>query len=183
MIKKSNIPNLLTGARVLAVPLALVIILTQGSMALLLALFLFAAATDFLDGYLARKWHSTSALGALVDPVADKLLVTLILLYLLSQHAAPLTPIAVILLREIYISALREFLSTRGERLPVSKGGKWKTALQMLSITGLLTALTWDEDELWNAGLFLLWASAVLTLTSAINYTRAAWPTLTVTKH
>jgi len=138
-------------------------------------IFLLASLTDFFDGYLARKWNVTSPFGAMLDPVADKLLVALMLLYLLGEYSLPLFPVALILLREIYISALREFLSARGIALPVSKGGKWKTALQMLAITALLCSLAYDIPTAWHIGAIALWIAAVLACTSAAQYTRAAW--------
>ncbi len=175
MITKSQIPNLLTGARAFAVPLALVVIFTTHSPIVLFWIFTLAAITDFFDGYLARKWNCVSAFGALVDPVADKLLVALILLYLLQAGEVHLLPVAIILLREIYISALREFLSARNIPLPVSTGGKWKTAMQMISLTALLFALAYNVVEASQLGIITLWIAAALALTSAVHYTRSAW--------
>lgn len=235
MLKRAQIPNLLTFARVLAVPLCLGIMLCNPAwkFSALLGIFIAAALTDFLDGYLARKWNAVSALGALLDPIADKLLVALLLVYLLligdlvpyatltpaaprlamegyagltalfSGSISPLfLPVAIILLRELYISGLREFLSARQIALPVSNSGKWKTALQMFAITLLLTQLAMDPPGQINfpcalvakanalttdcisqplilrlaklAGLPLLYISALLSLTSAIAYTRAS---------
>jgi len=174
MIKKSQIPNYLTGARAVAVPVSLAVMLLHNDPLILFGIFVFAAITDFFDGYLARKWNCVSTFGALVDPVADKLLVALMLLYLLQHNETPLTPVALILLREIYISSLREFLSARGAALPVSKGGKCKTAVQMISIATLLFALAEDTDSVWNFGLILLWIAAGLAITSAVQYTKNA---------
>ena len=193
MLRKQQIPNLLTFTRVLAVPASLVLILATPEPGLwLFLIFVVAALTDFFDGYLARKWNATSALGALLDPIADKLLVALMLIYLLNTLALPpvflpitplFLPVAIILLRELYISGLREFMAARGLSLPVSNGGKWKTATQMLAITFLLFARAYGPPIVTGGaavelasklGLLLLKISALLALTSAVAYTRAA---------
>ena len=142
MLTRAQIPNALTLGRVAAVPLALaVILLLPSAHGLLFLLFFVASVTDFLDGYLARKWGVSSALGALLDPIADKLLVALMLLYLMGYYGLSLLPVAAILLRELYISGLREFLANRQIALPVSRGGKLKTALQLSGI-GLMLLFT-----------------------------------------
>jgi CDP-diacylglycerol--glycerol-3-phosphate 3-phosphatidyltransferase len=186
MIKKHQIPNLLTFIRVAAVPLALIITtLAPGKAFWLLLIFAVAAVTDFLDGYLARRWNAVSPLGAMLDPVADKLLVALMLIYLLKYPLMPVLLVALLLLRELYISGLREYVAQRGLTLPVSSGGKWKTALQLIAITALLATVSLPpgapifygfgtQDVLWNGGMSLLWASALLSLISAMGYTRRA---------
>lgn len=174
---KRAIPNLLTFFRVLAVPAALTIAVGFPAWhTALFWLFLAAAVTDFFDGYLARKWQAISPLGTLLDPVADKLLVAVILLYLVEYTIAPLGAVAVIILRELYIAGLREFLASRGASLPVSAGGKWKTALQLAAIACLLATLAYRLPYLWNGGIILLWLSALLSLFSAVGYSRKAWP-------
>ncbi len=199
MLARRQIPNLLTGARVMAVPLCLVVIaLNPDDQArCLLGIFILASVTDFFDGYLARRWNVTSTLGALLDPIADKLLVALMLLYLLAEIPADFLPqpmdlslpmilfvaVALIVLRELYIAGLREFMASRQRTLPVSRGGKWKTALQMIAILLMLTAmarLTCTEcvppldTPIYLLGLALLCVSALLAVTSAVGYTRAA---------
>ena len=152
MIYRKTIPNLLTFARVLAVPvsLALICFVPECSMALFW-IFIAASLTDLLDGYLARKWNAVSALGTFLDPVADKLLVALMLIYLLTRFGTMLLlPVIVILLREIYISALREFLAAKRVALPVSQGGKLKTALQMIAVTLLLGHLAYNPPNALN---------------------------------
>lgn len=188
MLKRAQIPNLLTFARVLAVPAALAVILLDPVCKpwALFAIFAAASVTDFLDGYLARKWSVVSAIGALMDPIADKLLVALMLVYLLMRAAViadssaliVFVPVIIILLRELYISGLREFLASRSITLPVSKGGKWKTATQMLAIALLLLSdamSALDGQHVGMAGMGLLYVSALLALTSAIGYTKASW--------
>ena len=198
VISRAQLPNLLTYARVLAVPVSLLLIVCYPDCkAALFWIFLFAALTDFLDGYLARRWNAVTPLGTLLDPVADKLLVALMLLYLLASGTIPaftttlyaeppfaftagnlFFPIAVILLRELYVSGLREFLAHRRIALPVSKGGKWKTACQMLAIALLLSEPAFHYAQAATFGARLLWVAAALALESAWHYTRASLPHL-----
>ena len=177
MIARTQIPNLLTLGRLLAVPVCLALILIfDAPQAALFWIFLVASATDFLDGYLARKWNATSPLGVLLDPIADKLLVALLLVYLLVSTVPALLflPVVVMLLRELYISGLREFLAARQATLPVSRGGKLKTMLQMAGITLLLAAMTFKVDDLGKIGLVLLWFAGLVALVTAVDYTRKA---------
>lgn len=199
MVARRWIPNLLTGARMVAVPGCLVLMLVDFPHrdACLLALFLAAAGTDFLDGYLARQWRVTSALGALLDPIADKLIVVLMLIYLLVKGqfaSAPdqitaadnhypflaylFLPVVAMVLRELYISGLREFLAARGVALPVSKGGKLKTVLQMTGIGLLLAAPVLSMADLLTFGCMAIWLAAIVSLISAVQYTRAGWPAI-----
>ena len=174
-MRKQQIPNLLTLARTLAVPVALALIVLQVGPGPLLALFLFAAATDYLDGYLARKWNAVTPLGTMLDPIADKLLVALMLVYLAVVTQMAFLPIALILMRELYISGLREYLALRAIPLPVSSGGKWKTTVQMLAIIVLYGSVFLQHPRVWDGGIVLLWIATFLALTSAVQYTRAAW--------
>ncbi len=202
MLTRRQIPNLLTGLRVAAVPVALGVMLDAPQAQLtLLIIFVAASITDFLDGYLARKWNATSGLGAMLDPVADKLLVALMLIYLIALTKQPVSmgviypmgdlffPVAAIILREIYISALREFLAGKKVKLLVSRGGKLKTVLQMLGITLVLVArvmapydysvyshpLRGLSAPVLSAGCALIWLAAVAALASAGQYTKASW--------
>lgn len=182
---KKSIPNMLTLGRILVVPIVLgFMVLAPGKSWPMLALFLAASITDFFDGYLARKWNATSPLGTMLDPIADKLLVSLMLVHLVTFTVAPLLPIAAMLLRELYISGLREYLATRQVPLPVSQGGKWKTALQMIAIILLMTSMTFrlihprEAMMVWDAGEVLLWVAAALSVLTAGAYTRAALPHL-----
>src|SRR5688572_7295260 len=174
--------------RILAVPLVVVLFFMPESWADPAAGLLFAAAsiTDSLDGYLARRMGLTSRLGAFLDPVADKLIVAVTLVLLVSQdhgsnHWLVALSACVIIGREIAISALREWMAELGERtrVAVSQLGKIKTIVQMTGIPMML----WREDILglpiYKIGLYLTAAAAVLTLWSMISYLRAAWPVLT----
>lgn len=183
-MNKQSIPNLLTFARVLAVPVAIGVAgFAPHLFKLMFALFVAAALTDFLDGYLARKWNAVTTLGTLLDPIADKLLVAVMLIYLLKFPIMPVLPVMLLLARELYIAGLREFLAQRQVALPVSKGGKWKTALQLLAITLLLAGPAFQLivsfrgtqlDPFWNGGMTLLWLSVLFSLGSAFAYTRTA---------
>lgn len=175
-MNKRNIPNLLTFFRVAVVPAALVItVMYPLQSKLLLWLFLAAAITDFLDGYLARKWNAVTKLGTLLDPVADKLLVAIILIFFARYTVAPVLAVALLLLRELYVSGLREYIAQQGGTLPVSRGGKWKTALQLVAISIMLAALAYQlPTDIWLSGVLLLWVSVAFSLLSAFGYTRAA---------
>lgn len=145
------------------------------------AIFIIASISDWLDGYLARKWDQHTQFGAFFDPVADKLIVAVALILLIEEHASIwLTiPAMVIIGREIVISALREWMAELGKRtsVAVSVIGKLKTTLQMIAIIVLLV----DEPNslVSQLGLVLLYVAVVLTLWSMVIYLRAAWGDLT----
>lgn len=181
-----NIPNLITVIRVLLIPIFILLFYLpyQWSYMAASSVFAFAAATDWLDGYLARRLEQSTPFGAFLDPVADKLMVAVALVLLVQAHANLwLTlPAAVIIGREIVISALREWMAELGARaqVAVSNLGKWKTAAQMLALVILLAnppAVTF-----WVIlGYVLLMVAAGLTLWSMVQYMRAAWPHLKTT--
>ena len=178
-----NIPNLITVLRVLLIPIFILLFYLPYSWSYMAAstVFAIAAATDWLDGYLARRLEQSTPFGAFLDPVADKLMVAVALVLLVQAHANLwLTlPAAVIIGREIVISALREWMAEIGARahVAVSNLGKWKTAAQMLALVILLAnppAITF-----WVVvGYTLLLIAAGLTLWSMLQYLRAAWPHL-----
>ena len=179
-----NIPNMLTVLRILLIPVFLVLFYVQTSWAreAATAIFVLAAVTDLLDGYLARRMGLVSALGAFLDPVADKLMVAtaLVLLVQADPRISMAVAAAVIIGREIAISALREWMAEVGNRtrVAVSEIGKFKTAAQMVAISLLIY-----RDELWGLpiytiGLVLLYVAVILTLWSMTLYLRAAWPSL-----
>jgi cardiolipin synthase len=142
-------------------------------------LFVAAAITDFFDGYFARRNNSVSSLGRFLDPIADKLLVAAVLLMLtafdrLSQFNA--LPAVVILLREILVSGLREYLAELKVGMPVSRLAKWKTGIQMTALPMLLVG---DAAPSWlpaqTIGIICLWGAAVLTLITGWDYMQAGW--------
>ncbi|MBF0265500.1 MAG: CDP-diacylglycerol--glycerol-3-phosphate 3-phosphatidyltransferase [Gammaproteobacteria bacterium] len=183
-----NLPNILTLTRILLVPIYAIFFYLDVSWGLLAATIVYALAgfTDWLDGYLARKLNQASALGAFLDPVADKFMVAVALILLVDQNPTHFSGIymsiaAVIIIgREITISALREWMAGIGARksVAVSMIGKVKTTAQMFAI-GFLTY----GVDLWGLpistiGFALLWMAVILTLWSMIDYIRAAWPQL-----
>ena len=184
-----KIPNYLTYLRCLAIPL--VIFLYYGkeyNNVLISVLFAGASFTDWLDGYLARRWQVTSSFGAFLDPVADKLMVSTALILLSGTYGASVAiPSSIILAREIGVSALREWMAQRGQRDSVKVGfqGKVKTALTMVALT-LLLLVPHDTSTklfeiLYQPSLKMLYACALVTVTSGSVYFRAAWPVLTGT--
>jgi hypothetical protein len=169
---KINLPTQLTLARIAAIPVICLFIAinTEWSSWLSLLLFFAAAMTDWLDGYLARRRMQISKLGQFLDPIADKLLVVAVILFLVqSNHifGIHIIPAFLILMREIAVSGLREFLAERRVELPVSKLAKWKTAVQMAALSILLIS---NSPLSAIVGLFLLWVSAVLTVITAWDY-------------
>lgn len=180
-----NLPTLLTLLRIAAVGVVvlLYILPVPWGHPVAAIVFLLAALTDWLDGYLARSLSMATRLGAFLDPVADKILVSVALVLVVGdQQAAYLSvPAAVIIGREVTISALREWMAEIGKRtsVAVSMLGKIKTILQMAALVMLL----WDHPGSWvwleGLGIVALYASAVLTLWSMIIYLRLAWPDLT----
>lgn len=181
-----NIPNLLTVLRVLLIPVFVLLFYLPFSWSLLAAsaVFAFAAATDWLDGYLARVLQQSTPFGAFLDPVADKLIVAVALVLLVeAHHNLWLTlPAIIIISREIVVSALREWMAEIGARaqVAVSDLGKWKTAAQMLALVILLAIP--PQFSVWvGIGYGLLYISAALTLLSMAQYLRAAWPHLSIT--
>lgn len=183
---KAEIPNALTIGRVAAVPvLAGAFCAPQSDAPSWVPAVLFAACafTDWLDGYLARRWNVASAFGAFLDPVADKLLVcTCLLLLSYTLGAVVVLPTSIIVCREVTVSALREWMGKRGKRDVVAVGwwGKLKTAVQMCALQLLLLAPCMNSQEVTflHGGLLLLYIAAVLTCSSAVGYIKAAWPIL-----
>lgn len=183
-----NLPNFLTLIRIALVPVFVVIFyLPMGwSHIAVSAIFSFAAATDWLDGYLARRLNQTSAFGAFLDPVADKLMVAVALVLLIDKNPTPFPgvflalPAAVIIGREIVISALREWMAELGERaqVAVSVIGKIKTFAQMFALILLLYREPINDFPTAETGFVLLYIAAALTLWSMLIYLRAAWPTM-----
>lgn len=179
-----SIPNLLTYARILVVPLVVLCFdleergkSTDVARWWALGLFIFASVTDFFDGYLARIWEQTSALGRMLDPIADKLLVSACLLLLAADGSIAgwsIWAAVVILSREILVSGLREFLADVKVSVPVTQLAKWKTTLQMVSIGFLLAGPAGDKvfPYCTDLGILLLWVAAIVTLITGWDYFR-----------
>lgn len=183
-----NIPNLLTLLRIALIPVFVVLFYLPVSWSneAVTVVFAVAAGTDWLDGYLARRMGLTSAFGAFLDPVADKLMVAVALVLLIDVNPTPFAgvflalPAAVIIGREIVISALREWMAVLGERAQVAVSiiGKIKTSTQMLALVLLLYRDPIGELPTAETGFIFLYISAGLTLWSMVIYIRAAWPSL-----
>ena len=182
-----NIPILLTWLRIILIPLLVAIYYVPGSWLLgigrdgaAVIVFVVASITDWFDGYLARLWKETSAFGAFLDPVADKLMVAAALIILVYLDRVGALIAVVIIGREITISALREWMAQIGahKSVAVSMIGKVKTAAQMSAIPLLLyyEPIAWFNVQL--AGTVLIYVAAVLTLWSMVFYMRMAWPYL-----
>jgi CDP-diacylglycerol--glycerol-3-phosphate 3-phosphatidyltransferase len=181
-----TIPNWITLLRIILIPIFVVIYYLPFHWAYMAsaAIFIAAAITDWLDGYLARKLGQTTPFGAFFDPVADKLIVMAALVLLVEEHNTPwLTIPAMIMIgREIVISALREWMAEIGKRSSVAVNmiGKYKTTAQMIAIAVLLSQP--PGALMTNAGLAVLQVAAALTLWSMIVYLKAAWPELSFRK-
>jgi len=179
-----NLPNVITVARILLIPVFIVLYMVQKDWSIFAAsvLFALAAITDWLDGYLARRLNQTTPFGAFLDPVADKLIVVAALIILVSYHNDPwLTlPSLVIVGREIVISALREWMAEVNDSVAVAVSylGKIKTTLQMIALTLLLSQPVGNHSTTLQAGYVLLYLAAVMTLWSMWQYLRAAWSSL-----
>jgi len=175
-----NLPNILTYGRIIAVPLVAGLILWGGNNArwAALAIYLLAAVSDFFDGYLARRWKQQSSLGRMLDPIADKVLVAVVLLVLCADdilRGGHIWAAIIILSREVLVSGLREYLGELQVSVPVTKIAKWKTAVQMLAIGLLIAGPAGDTviPHTTAAGLAMLWVAAALTLYTGYDYFRA----------
>ena len=183
-----NFALLLTWSRIAAIPVIILVYFLPYQYAHPIAAFAFGlvAITDWLDGYVARNLHQCTKLGAFLDPVADKLLVSISLLMILSQQYMPFLalPAAVIVGRELTISALREWMAEIGKRtsVAVTQLAKVKTVMQMFAIAILLFYTNSMSVFILYLGVTLLCISAVLTLYSMIIYLKTAWPDLTLSE-
>ena len=185
---KTNIPNTLTWFRIAAIPLVVIAFYTPawGRPAAGI-LFGLAGITDWLDGYLARRLNQTSPFGAFLDPVADKLIVSTALVILVQSDPQFVLALvaAIIIGREITVSALREWMSELGARahVAVTFFGKWKTALQIVGISLMLYERPLLGLPTYGVGTALLLVAAGLTTWSMFDYLQAAWPIMSDKMH
>ena len=189
-----TLPNILTLSRIIAVPLLVALLWWpewQWGYALGFAMYTLMALTDYFDGYVVRSYGTVSRLGAFLDPIADKIMVAAVILVLAAQgvlrgpYVGDMHVIAglVILIREIAVSGLREFLGGLQVSMPVSKLAKWKTTFQLISLGALILGNAMPWWNLWlgsleinvphTVGLTTLWAAAALTLITGWDYLRA----------
>jgi len=183
-----NLPTWLTLFRVLLLPVMVVVFYLpfRGANLTAAIVFVLAGFTDWLDGYLARRMNLTSAFGAFLDPVADKLMVAVTLFLLVQSHPGGWQGVlmavtaSVIVGREISVSALREWMAEIGARSKVKVAflGKLKTAMQMVALVVLLLQHDAETLRLYHIGEALLVIAGILTIWSGVDYLRAAWPSL-----
>ena len=179
-----TVPNLLTLSRIFAVPILVFLLWrpTPIDYGITFVLYCIVGITDYFDGYLARAQGQISRLGQFLDPIADKIMVAAVLIMLISSRKANPVPeieglhiiaALIILLREILVSGLREFLAPLNVSMPVSKLAKWKTTFQLVSLGALILSGAFPAHA-WvhTAGLTCLWAAAVLTLVTGYDYLR-----------
>jgi len=179
-----SLPNLLTLSRILAVPILVFLLWRPAPLdyAITFVLYCVVGITDYFDGYLARAKGQISRLGQFLDPIADKIMIAAVLMMLISSRKANpvpeiaglhIIPALVILLREIIVSGLREFLAPLNISVPVSRLAKWKTAFQLISLGALILGGAVPAQE-WvhMVGIFSLWLAAALTLVTGYDYLR-----------
>lgn len=180
-----QIPNLLTVMRLIAAPIVAILlsISTQPFYALIaLCLFAVASATDWLDGYLARRWQSVSGFGRMLDPIADKLMVIIILAALMSTDIASLylaIPTIIIITREVMVSGLREFMAKQDVVVHVTLAAKMKTTIQLIAIGFLIGTFifapgTFYASVTYGIGMVGIWFAALLTAQTGIAYFTSA---------
>lgn len=180
--KLMNLPNTLTLARIAAVPVVVVLLMFESQQTSFWAAIVFslAAITDWLDGYLARKWEIVTVLGKFLDPLADKLIVMAALIMLIPLDRVPAWAVFLILAREMLVTGLRSIASSEGIVIAASNLGKYKTIFQMVAIIGLLLHYRYhwlfgaDIDFFYasfhNAGIFFFYVSLIMTLWSGYDY-------------
>src|SRR5579863_2505847 len=178
-----SLPNILTYGRVAAVPVVVALILGSAepwSRWTALAIYALAGITDFFDGYLARAWSQQSSLGRMLDPIADKLLVSAVILVLAANQTISglsLWAAIVILCREILVSGLREYLAELRVPLPVTALAKWKTTVQLVALAFLIIGPAGEAllPGSITTGIVLLWIAAILTLYTGWDYMKASY--------
>lgn len=176
-----HLPNILTVSRILAIPFVVAALYVAPPVGnwLALAVFVVAGVTDYLDGYLARMWKQQSAFGRFLDPIADKLLVAALILMLVGLgriEGINLLAAVVILMREIMVSGLREFLAELKIGVPVTRLAKWKTTIQLIALGFLIVGGAGPDFgplSTTDVGVVGLWAAAALTIVTGYDYLRA----------
>ncbi len=167
-----NLPNLLTGIRILAIPVLVVLLFFPGRLASFLGALVFAGAgaTDFFDGFFARRQKLTSKFGKFMDPLADKLLVSAALIMLIPLGRVPAWMAFVIIGRELAVTGLRGLAAADGIILAPDRWGKTKTLLQMVAITSLILHYPYQAVDFQRLGLALLWVALIVTVASGVCY-------------
>jgi CDP-diacylglycerol--glycerol-3-phosphate 3-phosphatidyltransferase len=169
-----NLPNALTLVRIFAVPLLVTLLMTKDHMLIAALIFLAASLTDLLDGYLARKRGQITTLGVLLDPVADKLLISSAFISLIQYEIVPSWMVVIIVGREFAVSGLRSIASTQGFAISASELGKIKMVAQVAAITLLILGHQ-EIPLLYPFGQFALYVVVLFAIVSAIDYFRTFW--------
>ncbi len=177
-ITKERIPNLLTFGRIALIPVlvGLLYIPLHITSWLALALYVIMCISDYLDGYLARKWQVTSPVGTFLDPIADKILIAVLLIVFVDLERLPgfwILPVMIILMREFLIAGLREYLGAKDVKVPVMFIAKWKTTVQMLAL-GFLMVGHINRDLLFVGWTGILFAAGITAYTGYV-YVTSAW--------
>lgn len=173
-----NLPNSLTITRIFLVPLLLVVLLTTGfpdRQVWALVVFLAAAMTDYLDGYLARKRSQVTTVGKLLDPIADKLLISAALVALVELGIAPGWMVVIVIGREFAVTGLRSIASAEGFTIDASRLGKYKMACQVACCSFLIAGSRFPESLLLKIGNLLLWVVVGLAIASMVHYFKIFW--------
>lgn len=167
-----NLPNILTGARIVAVPVVMVFLCFSGQLASFLGglCFVLAGATDFLDGFFARRQRLVSRFGKFMDPLADKLLVSAALIMLIPLGRVPAWIAFVIIGRELAVTGLRALAAAEGIILAPDRWGKTKTLLQMAALTALILHYPYQAVDFQRLGTGLLWLAMIVTIASGVGY-------------
>jgi CDP-diacylglycerol--glycerol-3-phosphate 3-phosphatidyltransferase len=170
-----NTPNLLSIARIATAPILVYLLCFTGPTAALMAavVFFFATISDLLDGYIARSYGTGTTLGKFLDPLADKIVVTAVLIMLAGMARTPHVPawiVVVLVTREIMVTGLRAVAAADGRVIAAGELGKYKMALQAIAIQGLLIHYTYFHINFFAAGMFLLWIATIVSVWSGVDY-------------
>jgi CDP-diacylglycerol--glycerol-3-phosphate 3-phosphatidyltransferase len=168
-----NLPTVLTFSRIILIPFF--VLITPKSLLLGIAIFLIASATDFLDGYLARRSGQITKFGIILDPIADKFLVISALILLVDMVKLSAWVAIVIIVREFLVTALRVVALSKNIVISAESGGKRKTTAQMISIVLLLLPGGLGDLDFYDVGLVLMYIAVVLAITSGVQYTLSFW--------
>lgn len=181
-VKIFNVPNMLSLSRILSVPVFILLMLEPSPVRALAAgvVFSLASATDWLDGYLARKWGQVTKVGKLLDPIADKILImsALVTLVEIRSDVVPAWIAIIIIGREFAVTGLRAIASSDGIVIPAETVGKYKVGAQITAVLSLLLDYYMTKEWMRDLGVLALWAAMVLSVYSAVQYFRTYWKKL-----
>ena len=177
----NNIPNALTIGRLMCAPLLVALFYApfEGARSACVVVLILAVLTDWLDGYLARRWQQTSRIGVILDPMADKLVVCVSLMLLVGAHGSPwlVIPTTIIVFRELLISSLREIIARLAQhrQITVSETAKYKLTLQMIAVIAMMYQQPLFNVSMYALGLGILYLAMLMTLWTMVSYIRVFW--------